>query len=340
MMTLSQRIDALVQLGTHLREKDEYLEALMHRTEYNNSWFTIANQQQAIQAIAEHFLDKEKLENWLHPYHLPEEGPQPQTVGLVMAGNIPLVGFHDLLCVFAAGHKAQIKLSDKDPYLLPYLIKLLDQKAPGAANYFEITERLKGFDAVIATGSNNSARYFEAYFGPYPHIIRRNRNAVAVLTGEETPEELQALGEDAFQFFGLGCRNVAKLYVPKGYVFEPLLEILHEFRHLVLTEKYKHNYDYNMAILMLNRIPYMINGAVILTENDSLQSHIAGLHYAFYDSKEVLLAELKARAEEIQCIVGNPDKLGFPAIPFGQAQQPRLADYADGVDTMQFLLGI
>lgn len=340
-MHLSQRLNLLAALGKHLLEaNDDYLKAVMHRTEYHNSWFTIANQELAIEAIARHFLDKNKLEAWLKPYFLPEENPKPQTVGLVMAGNLPLVGFHDWLCVFAAGHKAMIKLSDKDQYLLPYLFKLLGQFDPAFEGYVQIVERLKDFDAVIATGSNNSARYFDAYFGKYPNIIRRNRNAVAVLTGHESPQELLDLGKDVFQFFGLGCRSVAKLYVPRDYPFEPLMEALHEYRAVILHDKYQHNFDYNLAIFMLNRAPYMANGCVILLENESLQSQIACLNYAYYDDLNALQEELAAHDKEIQCIVGNAELLGIDAVPFGQAQQPGLSDYADGVDTMQFLLGL
>lgn len=338
MMTLSQRLDALIKLGRHLSANDdEYLQALIQRTHYHNAWFTPDSQQRALAAIAGQFLDAQKLALWLAPYHLPEVNPTPKVVGLVLAGNIPLVGFHDILCVFVSGHKAQIKLSDKDPYLLPYLLKLLARIDERTTGYFEVAERLSGFDAVIATGSNNSARYFEAYFGAYPHIIRHNRNAVAVLHGRETQSELLALGNDILQFFGLGCRSVAKIYVPRDYAFEPLLEALHEYRQIVLHDKYKHNFDYNTAIFMLNRVPHLATGSVILTENESLQSHIAGLYYEYYDSPEELRQILEARQEEIQCIVGNFSELNLPLVPFGQAQQPALRDYADGVDTLAFL---
>jgi len=336
-MKLKERIKVLTQLGEHLRrEDDEYLQAVMHRTEYNNGWFTIKNQQLAVRAIANDMLDKEKLEQWLKAYSIPEQ-TTPQTVGLVMAGNIPLVGFHDLLCVFAAGHKSMIKLSDKDRFLLPYLLKLLARFDPRAEAYFELVDKMKGYDAVIATGSNNSARYFEAYFGKYPNIIRRNRNAIAVLDGQESPEELQALGRDIFQYFGLGCRNVAKIYVPKGYAFDPLLEALHEYREMVLNSKYKNNFDYNYALFVMNKSEYKANGCIILTENPSLQSHIAGLHYEFYDNLEGVTKEVEEREAEIQCIIAREELLSIKTFPFGQAQSPKLWDYADGVDTMEFL---
>lgn len=338
-MTLQERIDTLVQLGEHLLGEDEYLDALMQRTYYNNHWFIVENQQKAVRAIATHFLQRDRLEKWLSRYDISERKPI-LTVGLVMAGNIPLVGFHDLLCVFVAGHKAKIKLSDKDRFVLPYLLKLLERFHPETAQYVELVERLQDFNAVIATGSNNSARYFEAYFGKYPHIIRRNRNGVAVLTGRETPDELHNLGKDVFSYFGMGCRNVAKLYVPENYDFTPLLEALHDYRDIVLHTKYKNNFDYYYAIHVLNKELFWNNGCVILTKNTSLQSPVANLFYDYYDTEAMLENELKSRENEIQVVVSAREWQGLHSVPFGQAQEPELWDYADGVDTMAFLLSL
>lgn len=335
-MNLSERINALAQLGEHLLQKDEYLEAVMHRTHYNNAWLTIENQQRAVQAIAEQFLQKEKLEEWVAAYGLPAT-ISPKTVGLVMAGNIPLVGFHDLLCVFVAGHQAKIKLSEKDRFLLPYLLKLLAGIDSRTEAYFEITERLQDFDAVIATGSNNSARYFELYFGKVPNIIRKNRNAVAVLDGTESGDDFKALGKDIFRYFGLGCRNVSKLYLPVGFDFQLLLEKLHDYKEIVMHHKYKNNFDYNLAMLMMNRTVYWNNGCVILTEHESIASRIALVHYEYYSDKESLTEKLMAKKEEIQCIVTNQQLAGFETVAFGKAQEPTLDDYADGIDTMVFL---
>ncbi len=338
-MILSKRIELLARLGDHLQENDEYLEAVMHRTHYNNPWFTIENQQRAIKAIATSFLQKEKLAVWADKSKV-KDPAKLQTVGLVMAGNIPLVGFHDMLCVFISGHKSRIKLSDKDKFLLPYLVKLLVQFDAEAAIYFEFVEVLKDFEVVIATGSNNSARYFESYFGKVPNIIRRNRNAVAVLDGEETGDELLALGKDIFRYFGLGCRNVSKLYLPEGYDFQLLLERLHEYREIILHHKYKNNFDYSMALLMMNRDMYWNNGAVILTENPSVASRIATVHYEHYKNTEDLAIELTNRKDEIQCVVSKMTIRGIPTIPFGKAQEPELDDYADGVNTLEFLVGL
>lgn len=335
-MNISERINALAQLGNHLLQKDEYLEAVMHRTQYNNPWLTIENQQRAVQAIAEQFLQKEKLEKWVAAYDLPSS-TSPKTVGLVMAGNIPLVGFHDLLCVFVAGHRALVKLSDKDRFLLPYLLKLLAEADARTEAYFEITERLQVFDAVIATGSNNSARYFELYFGKVPNIIRKNRNAVAVLDGSESGDDFKALGKDIFRYFGLGCRNVSKLYLPVGFDFQLLLEKLHDYKEIVMNHKYKNNFDYNLAMLMMNRTVYYNNGCIILTENESIASRIALVHYEYYSDKDSLAEKLATKKEEIQCVVAKLQLDGFETVAFGKAQEPALDDYADGVDTMAFL---
>lgn len=346
MMTLADRLESLIALGHHLQhEEDEYLAALQQRTAFHNAWFTAEQQQQALTAICQYFLDGTALKAWIAPYTeaLEINGANeqlPKTVGLVLAGNIPLVGFHDMLCVYVAGHRSQIKLSDKDKFVLPYLIKVLCRLAPEAATYFDFVEQLKGFDAVIATGSNNSARYFEAYFGKYPHIIRRNRNGVAILSGQESTEELRALGEDIFQYFGLGCRNIAKLYVPKGYDFNPLLEILHEWKHLQNHPKYRNNFDYQFALLTLNKVPFYNNGAIILREDSAMLSHIAGLYFEYYADLPSLERTLSDRQEEIQLLVSRPHLLSQPTKYFGEAQQPQLSDYADGVDTMKFLIAL
>lgn len=337
-MTLSERIEVLGQLGDHLLGKDEYLEAVMKRTAFHNGWFTEDSQQEAIRELAVQMLNRDRLREWLSRNQLAESSPKK--VGIVMAGNIPLVGFHDWLCVFVSGHQAQVKLSEKDPFLFPYLMKILERLDERTLAYTEVTERLHGFEAVIATGSNNSARYFEAYFSKYPNIIRKNRNGVAVLTGDETLEELRALGKDIFRYYGLGCRNVAKLYVPEGYDFDPLLEALHEYREVVLNTKYKNNFDYNYALFVLNKIEFKANGCILLVEAPALQSRIACLHYEFYSSLEEVTKEIQARESEVQCTVAKSGALPIPAFSFGKAQEPALWDYPDGADTLAFLASL
>ncbi len=338
-MTLQQRINLLARLGDYLLSGDDLLKAVMYRTEHNNPWLTVPNCERAATTIAKSFLQKEKLEVWANTYQIKNHS-SPKKVGVVMAGNIPLVGFHDLLCVFITGNQSLIKLSDKDKFLVPHLIKKLTEWNLNVEKYFKILPFLKGFDAIIATGSNNSAHYFEQYFSKYPHIIRKNRNAVAVLDGAETTAQLYALGNDVFEYFGLGCRNVSKLYVPKNYQFEPLLEAFHEYRAVILHNKYKNNFDYNYALYMLNKIPYKANGCILLTENEAIASRIASLHYEFYEEGNNLVAHLRKRASKIQCVVSRKKLNGLKTVSFGKAQQPDLADYADGVDTLHFLIAL
>ena len=339
MMTLVERLSVLAKLGAQLREEeDELLLAHIKRTEFHNGWMTEENYRRSIRSIAEQWLTEKALQEWIGHYEIAHETSSVKTVGLVLAGNIPLVGWHDVLSVFTAGHRAQLKLSEKDAFVLPYLLKKMAAIDERTSSYFEIVDQLKGFEAVIATGSNNSARYFEAYFGKYPHIIRRNRNAVAVLSGKESEAELLALGDDIFTYFGLGCRNVSKLYLPQDYEFAPLLEALHEWRHLQNHSKYKNNFDYNHAKLTLNKQAFFSNGAIILREDDSLLSHIAGLYYSHYQVLPALEAELEARRDEIQLIAAQEGLLSLATKSFGEAQQPGLLDYADGVDTMSWLV--
>ena len=337
-MQLNERIEVLIKLGELLSQPNEYLEAIQHRTYHTNNWFTVENQQKAIAALVQEFLQKDKLEQWLSNYPNLKDPKTPKRVGLIPAGNIPLVGFHDILCIFISGHHTVIRPSEKEKFLTPYILKALGDIDERTKAYFTIVPKVQKVDAMIATGSNNSSRYFEAYFGKYPNIIRKNRNAVAILNGTESHEELTALGTDVFQYFGLGCRNVSKLYLPREYNFEPLLEALHEHRKVVLHNKYKNNFDYNYAMLMINKEPFKANGCIILKEDPAFTSRIASLHYEFYDDLNPLKVNLESQQEAIQCLIAKPDLLDLPTINFGEAQRPGLADYADGVDTLKFLI--
>ena len=335
-MKLSERIAVLVKLGEELSLPNPEITALIKASYRYNQWFTQENYEAAIQAIAEHMLKQSLLEAWVKPYEISDQ-LSPQTVGMVLAGNIPLVGFHDVLSTFICGHISQIKLSDKDKLVLPQLIELMAKHDERVRPYFNFVDRLANFDRVIATGSNNTARYFDLYFGKYPNIIRKNRNAVAVLRGGETKEVLHALGKDIFTYFGLGCRNVSKLYVPVGYEFEPLLEQLHEYRTIIEHNKYKNNFDYNFTLLILNSKKYFSNGCILIHENEPIQSRISSLHFEYYSEEEELAKELNNHREEIQCVVSDQPFNGWKHIPLGGAQTPALDDYADGVDTLDFL---
>ena len=250
-----------------------------------------------------------------------------------MAGNIPLVGFHDFLCAFITGHHQAIKLSDKDDVLLKHLVDKLCEWNPKVGNVVKTMDMLKDCDAYIATGSNNSARYFKYYFGRYPSVIRNNKTSVAILSGNETYGQLTSLADDVYAYFGLGCRNVTKVFAPKGYDFVMLLNAFKKYDHLAEITKYKNNYDYNLALLIMNNKYYMSNESIILTENESVFSPVSVLHYSFYEDKAALAKELKAN-EHIQCLVSDEE------VAFGNTQKPGLYDYADGIDTMQFLLSL
>ena len=340
-MKLQERLDILAELGHYLRSGgDADLDAAIRQSSIENQWFTEENIRSALKAIAEQFLDRDKLVAWVEQYPMADPGYPEKTIALIMAGNIPLVGFHDWLCVFASGQRAKVKLSDKDKRLLPLLVQKMGQWRQDSWAYTEFlleNDRMKDFDAVIATGSNNTARYFEQYFGKYPHIIRRNRNSVAVLTGMETIAELYALGRDIFSYFGLGCRNVSKLYVPHGYQFDTLLETLHEYREMIHHNKYKDNFDYNFTLFIINNIPHKNNGCLLLKEDTSLQARIASVHYEYYDDLNDLDQLLASKKDEIQCVVGKVQLQQMPVLAFGQSQEPGLRDYADGVDVMEFL---
>jgi hypothetical protein len=328
-MKLARKIALLQQLKEYLGTVSgewPYAKAEAHRM---NAWFLPAFIDLAVENIRSAFLDSSSLESWAHGYQVSEERPNPRTVGLVMAGNIPLVGFHDFLCIFLSGHRQTIKASSKDEVLIKHILEWLHAKEPATRALAELSPMLKGCDAYIATGSDNSARYFEQYFAKYPHIIRRNRTSVAVLDGTESPGELSLLADDIQLYFGLGCRNVTQLHVPAGYDFVPLLEALKKYDYFLEQHKYRHNFDYNLTIQIMNNKYYMTNGSVLLSENPSAFSPIGQVNYQFYSNKDNLSGSLDP--EKIQCIVGHGQ------VPFGEAQHPSLRDYADGVDVMEFL---
>jgi hypothetical protein len=329
-MILQRKLDWLSKLGNYMLSNGLEWNEVKHKASMQNGWFIPEFVELAIKNIAKNFLKKEKLDAWLTNYHLPLAILNPKSIGIVMAGNIPLVGFHDFLCVFVSGHKSVIKLSSKDDILIKHLVDILASWDSEINNFILFSEMLKNCDAYIATGSNNTSRYFEYYFGKYPHIIRRNKTSVAVLTGHETNNELEKLADDVYQFFGLGCRNVTKMYVPAAYNFEPLLASFKKYNYLADHHKYKNNYDYNFAIHILNNKFYMTNGSVLLIQDTSIFSPISQLNYEYYKDIKSLLSSLHDNPE-IQCIIGHDQ------IPFGQAQGPGLFDYADKTDTLFFL---
>lgn len=329
-MILKKRFELLQNLKKYLEQNDPEWQEVKSRATIHNAWFTPEFIDLAVQHICDGFLSQENLEKWAAHYHL-DDNISGKNIGLVMAGNIPLVGFHDFLCVFISGHQQTIKLSSKDDVLLKHLVHKLSEWEVDVKNNIRFADMLKGCDAYIATGSNNSARYFEQYFSKYPSIIRRNRTSVAVLDGTESAEELDKLSDDVHQFFGLGCRNVTKLFVPEGYDFIRLLRAFDKYKYFSDHHKYKNNYDYQLSLALMNNIYYMTNESTLLIEQAEIFSAISQLNYSFYTDAAAVQETLSAN-NDVQCIVGH----GY--LNFGQAQQPGLFDYADGVDTMQFLL--
>ncbi|RNI31286.1 acyl-CoA reductase [Rufibacter latericius] len=336
MLTLENRISAFIKLGDYLRNlPEEDRNYMVRRAGEHNNFFDRPNVSAALTGIAA-MLEKTKLESWIASYNLPQVNENPKKVGVVMAGNIPAVGFHDALCILISGHILQAKPSSDDPFLLPHLLNKLCEIEPAFQEQIQLVMMLKESDAIIATGSDNTARYFEFYFAKRPHIIRKNRTSVAVLTGKETKEELTALGDDILRYYGLGCRNVAKAFVPAEYDFTAFFEAMEYKKEVVNHHKYQNNYDYNKSIYLVNGVPHLDNGFMMVTESQQLVSPISVLFYETYADDQELEQKLEAIQEKLQCVVSQ-EAIWPNSYAFGQAQCPSVSDYADGVDTMAFL---
>jgi len=334
-MKLKERVSAFATLGQRLRECNDYkLPDIIDSQYLKNAWFTPENVRLAISSIAEN-LTENSIEEWLSKYPEISNINEPKTIGVIMAGNIPLVGFHDFICTLITGNKIIAKTSSKDSDLIVYIAKMLCEINNGFDKLINITQSpLSGFDAVIATGSNNTSRYFEYYFGKYPNIIRKNRNSIAVIDGSESEYELKELGRDVFSYFGLGCRNVSKIYIPAGYKLNSLLDLWNGYENVINNNKYANNYDFYKAVFLVNRDKFIDSGYLLLKEDDSISSPVSVLYYEYYDSKTELDGNIEKHKNSIQCVVSKN------AVPFGKSQNPRLWDYADGVDTIDFLLKI
>ena len=353
-MTLETKKSVFVELGKFLKQFSENdiikksdvlhndlffddFEKLIYLSQSHNGWYTPEQVYFAIKSWAD-ALTEENIDKWLSAYSFDtQDDKNEKTVALILAGNIPLVGFHDFLSVLITGNKTLIKTSSNDQHLLPFLAKYLiavDESLKEKITFVE--GKLENFDTVIATGSNNTARYFEYYFKDKPSIIRKNRNSAAILNGNETHEQLEALGEDIFRYFGLGCRNVSKLFVPKGYSFDAFFQAIFKYQDVIHYEKYANNYDYNKAVFLMSNFKLLDNGFLTLKEDLSYASPISSVFYEFYENIEDLQSRLATDSEQIQCIVSND--LIKNSIPFGETQNPQLWDYADNVDTITFLL--
>lgn len=327
-------INGLEKLGKFMANPSPEFEATIHSASHSNAWFTAEEVKKALLSLSK-MLNINDLNEWFETITL---NSTPKKVGLILAGNIPLVGFHDVLCVLATGNVALIKMSSSDDKLLPAILKKLVEFEPALTDCIIYTERLHDFDAIIATGSNNTSRYFEFYFGNVPNIIRKNRNSIAVLSGQESNAELESLGHDIFDYFGFGCRNVSKIYVPEGYKMEQFFEPIEKFSPIINHFKYNNNYDYNKSVYLVNMVKHLDNGFLLVKEDDSFTSPLAVLFYETYKDATVLAEKLNAQDEQIQCVVSH---LALPLnrapLAFGQSQNPKLWDYADNVNTVDFL---
>jgi hypothetical protein len=332
-MDLAHRISLLLKLGKMMKSESPPWKEAKKRAFTHNPWFMPEFIDFAVEQIVDRYLQKDLLEQWVQSYQFPMQNTVPKTIGLVMAGNIPLVGFHDFLSIFISGHRQLIKFSSKDQNLMEALLSFLYEQEPETKDLIQTAAALlKGCDGYIATGSNNTARYFDYYFKKYPSLIRRNRTAVAILSGSESKADLENLADDVYLYFGLGCRNVTKIFVPENYDFVPLLSAFGKYRELAGHNKYKNNYDYQLSLAILNKRFYMTNDSILLLEAESPFSSIGALHYAYYKTRDQVIP--LPEPENIQCVVGKD------FIPFGMSQQPTLTDYADGADTLLFLRNI
>ncbi len=329
-----QLIIAFNKLSSFISKPHNELDELLIMVRNNNAWFTEEEVKKALKALGE-MLNSEDLKTWFKDIEI---STSPKKIGLILAGNIPLVGFHDVLCVLATGNIAMIKLSSADDKLLPAMLAKLIEIEPQLSRQIIYSERLKDFDAIIATGSNNTSRYFEYYFGKVPNIIRKNRTSVAVLTGNETPDDIEALGHDLFDYFGLGCRNVSKIYIPKNYDIKLFFEPLEKYKDIINHFKYNNNYDYNKSIYLVNSATHFDNGFLLLKEDTGFSSPLAVLYFDRYNNLNDVEHLLKEQEQNLQCVVSIA-KLSIenPVLNFGETQHPKLWDYADNINTIIFL---
>ncbi|QIY90186.1 acyl-CoA reductase [Chryseobacterium gallinarum] len=341
-MNIENQVLGLIKLSSYIKaflakkpesynEDDVNIELLLKKSEIENPWFTVDNQKFALQQWAD-LLTEENIKNWLENYTISKISKR---IGLILAGNIPLVGFHDVISVVVSNHIPVIKLSSKDKYLIPFLLNKWNGFSENRIK-FEFVEKLENLDAVIATGSNNTARYLEYYFKNHLNIIRKNRTSIAVLKGDETDEELQLLAHDIFQYFGLGCRNVTRIFIPKDFLIDRLFENFLGFKDIINHHKYANNYDYNRAIYLLNQEKFWDNNFVMLKEDNKLFSPLSVINFSRYESLDDVRNFIEENEENIQCVVAK-SVLGLNSISFGEAQNPGLDTYADNVDTMKFL---
>ena len=342
-MTFGTKIQILSEFGKKLNKLlNDYNENTLSIYDQNiltkasavNPWFTLDNILYGLRYWAA-VLHEQNLEDWLSEYQSESE-PESKTIGVISAGNVPFVGLHDLICIYLSGHSAVIKTSSDDPVLTRWIVNILSEIDPQVSSQLVFQDKLSGIDAVIATGSNNSARYFEYYFGKYPHIIRKNRNSVAIITSETTDDQLRKLADDVFVYFGLGCRSVSKLYLPYSFDIQRIFAAFSDWKHIIQHHRYASNYDYNRVVFMMGNEPILENGFFILRNHSLLATPVSVLHYEFYESKEQIQSEIQSKQSAIQCVIGSQNEICTD--DFGYAQWPSIDSYSDGIDTMKFLI--
>ncbi len=340
-MTLEDRLGLLAELGTRLTDfNNQIVEMAITKAHHENQWFVPENSKKAINAISSEFLQRDKLARWINEYDVSKV--KSKSIGLVLAGNIPMVGFHDLLCTFISGHNAVIKTSSKDDALVKLVLDIMNDIDSEVSQIITTTDRLSNYDAVIATGSNNTAQHFEYYFRKYPKVIRKNRVSVAVLGSEDDNDVLERLGSDVFDYFGLGCRNISKIFVPEDFNLDDLFEAFYPFKDIINHNKYNNNFTYNEAIWLMGQDAFLTNGFIILKEEKSIFSRIASLYYERYNNLSQIKDSITEQKENIQCVSSNLelDAENINTVSIGGSQCPSLSDYADHVDTMNFLINL
>jgi hypothetical protein len=339
-LNITDRIEAFIRLGNDLKDgldNSPWISQAATEAEQLNPWFTSVNISFALKEISR-LLEPSRLKNWLAKYPGIDFDPgTPREIGVVLAGNIPLVGFHDFLCVLLSGNRFKGKLSGKDNKLLPCVAERLIHHLPELDEHISFVEdKIGNIDAIIATGSDNTSRYFQYYFGKYPHIFRNNRSGVAILSGKESPDDLAMLADDIFIYFGLGCRNVSKLFIPRDYDFENFYNAMEKYEHLSRHHKYTNNYQYYRSVYLMNRVEHLDNGFLILKEDKSYSSPVSIIYYDQYSNPSDLKQEIESNQEKIQCLLA-PAGMDLPVLPYGKSQHPELWEYADNIDTLIFL---
>lgn len=338
MLSLENRINVLVELGHYLQLKDDRLMAFIKRTAFNKKWFTEDNQLFAIDMICQQFLNRTNLDQWIADHSI-QDTETPKSIGIIADGNIPLSSFHDIICSFVLGNNTIVKLPEDDLYLMPFLIKKMNEMLPGVEDYFSFPGKLpfREMDAILISGKKETTKHFESYFKDTPLLVRNEKRSVAIINGNEEKEDFKKLAIDILKYYGIGNRNVSKLFVPKDYDFNLFLETLHEFKDIIRFDGYKNNYDYQISVLILNKMIHWNNGSIILSENVALFSPISVLNYEVYHSQEALISKINADARYIHSIVSKNPVDGLETIPFGSSLSPSLNDYESDKNVIQFL---